>query len=140
MPSSGSSRWLGGRRGIGAGNDNLLLSLAWVLVSLVLNLALFLLAFRILTSADVSWETCSRAPLAAIAWTALQALGGYFVRHQLEGATETYGTFATVIGLLAWMYLGAQAAARGRGQRRAEAAPVAARDRAAAAHRRGRAR
>ena len=75
-----------------------------------MNLALFLLAFRILTSADVSWgDVFPGAALAAIAWTALQALGGYFVRHQLEGATETYGTFATVIGLLAWMYLGAQA-------------------------------
>ncbi|HEX5902218.1 MAG TPA: YihY/virulence factor BrkB family protein [Actinomycetota bacterium] len=96
--------------GIGAGNDNLLLSLVWVLVSLVLNLALFLLAFRILTSADVtSGDVFPGALVAAIAWTALQALGGYFVRHQLEGATETYGTFATVIGLLAWMYLGAQA-------------------------------
>jgi len=96
--------------GIGAGNDNLLLSLVWVLVSLVLNLALFLLAFRILTSADVTWgDVFPGALVAAIAWTALQALGGYFVRHQLEGATETYGTFATVIGLLAWMYLGAQA-------------------------------
>ena len=96
--------------GIGAGNDNLLLSLVWVLVSLVLNLALFLLAFRILTSADVTWgDVFPGAVVAAIAWTALQALGGYFVRHQLEGATETYGTFATVIGLLAWMYLGAQA-------------------------------
>lgn len=95
--------------GIGAGNDNLLLSLVWVLVSLVLNLALFLLAFRILTSADVTWgDVFPGALVAAIAWTALQALGGYFVRHQLEGATETYGTFATVIGLLAWMYLGAQ--------------------------------
>lgn len=96
--------------GIGAGNDNLLLSLVWVLVSLVLNLALFLLAFRILTSADVtSGDVFPGALVAAIAWTALQALGGYFVRHQLEGATETYGTFGTVIGLLAWMYLGAQA-------------------------------
>lgn len=94
---------------IGAGNDNPLLSLLWVVVSLVLNLALFLLAFRILTSADVSWgDVFPGALVAAIAWTALQALGGYFVRHQLDGATETYGTFATVIGLLAWMYLGAQ--------------------------------
>jgi YihY family inner membrane protein len=94
---------------IGAGNDNPLLSVLWVVVSLALNLALFLLAFRILTTADVSWgDVFPGALIAAIAWTALQALGGYFVRHQLEGASETYGTFATVIGLLAWMFLGAQ--------------------------------
>jgi YihY family inner membrane protein len=94
---------------VGAGNDNPLLSILWVVVSLTLNLALFLLAFRILTTADVSWrDVFPGALVAAIAWTALQALGGYFVRHQLDGATATYGTFATVIGLLAWMYLGAQ--------------------------------
>ena len=94
---------------VGAGNDNVVLSLLWVLVSLLLNLALFLLAFRILTTADVSWgDVFPGALIAAVAWTALQALGGYVVRHQLDGATETYGTFATVIGLLAWMYLGAQ--------------------------------
>ena len=94
---------------VGAGNDNLALSVLWVAVSLALNLALFLLAFRILTSADVSWgDVFPGALIAAITWTGLQALGGYLVRHQLEGATETYGTFATVIGLLAWLYLGAQ--------------------------------
>jgi uncharacterized BrkB/YihY/UPF0761 family membrane protein len=26
----------------------------------------------------------------------------------IAGATETYGTFATVIGLIAWLYLGAR--------------------------------
>jgi YihY family inner membrane protein len=94
---------------VGAGNDNPLLSILWVVVSLALNLVLFLLAFRILTTADVSWgDVFPGALIAAIAWTALQAFGGYFVRHQLEGASQTYGTFATVIGLLAWISLGAQ--------------------------------
>jgi hypothetical protein len=30
------------------------------------------------------------------------------VSHQLQGATQVYGTFALVIGLLAWFFLGAQ--------------------------------
>jgi membrane protein len=94
---------------VGAGNDNPVLSVLWVVVSLGLNLVLFLLAFRILTTEDVSWgDVFPGALIAAIAWTALQAFGGYFVRNQLEGASETYGTFATVIGLLAWISLGAQ--------------------------------
>jgi uncharacterized BrkB/YihY/UPF0761 family membrane protein len=46
--------------------------------------------------------------VAAFAWTVLQAVGGYIVSHQLQGASDTYGAFATVIGLLAWIYLGAQ--------------------------------
>lgn len=94
---------------VGSGNDNALLSLLWVAISLLLNFLLFVLAFRILTSEDLSWgDVWLGAAIAAIAWTALQALGGYIVRHQLEGATQTYGTFATVIGLLAWIYIGAQ--------------------------------
>jgi YihY family inner membrane protein len=94
---------------VGSGNDNALLSILWVAISLLLNFLLFVLAFRILTSADLSWgDVWLGAAIAATAWTALQALGGYIVRHQLEGATRTYGTFATVIGLLAWIYIGAQ--------------------------------
>jgi membrane protein len=98
-----------GAGSVGSGNDNALLSLLWVAISLLLNFLLFVLAFRILTSEDLSWgDVWLGAAIAAIAWTALQALGGYIVRHQLEGATQTYGTFATVIGLLAWIYIGAQ--------------------------------
>ncbi len=94
---------------VAAANDNWLLSLAWVASALSLNLVLFMLAFRILTAEDVSWgDVWPGAVIAAVAWTALQAFGGYLVRHQLQGATETYGTFATVIGLLAWIFLGAQ--------------------------------
>jgi len=95
--------------GVGSGNDNALLSILWVAISLLLNFVLFMLAFRILTSEDLSWgDVWVGAAVAAIAWTALQAFGGYIVRHQLQGATQTYGTFATVIGLLAWIYIGAQ--------------------------------
>ena len=48
------------------------------------------------------------AVFAGIVWTVLQALGGYFIGHRLETAKETYGFFAVVIGLLTWIYLGAQ--------------------------------
>jgi YihY family inner membrane protein len=84
----------------------------WVLGTigaLVLNLVLFMLAFKVMTSADVSWsDVRPGAIVSAVAWTILQVLGGYYVGHQLKGASETYGTFAVVIGLLAWIYLGAQ--------------------------------
>jgi YihY family inner membrane protein len=80
-----------------------------VVLSLALNFALFMLAFRILTTADVSWSDVRvGAAVGAVAWTALQALGGYVVGHQLQHASATYGTFAIVVGLLGWMYIGAQ--------------------------------
>ena len=95
--------------GVGAGSSSWWWGLLGVIVSLALNLLLFLLAFRILTAASVSWaDIRPGAIVGAIGWTALQAFGGYFVGHQLQGASEVYGTFAVVIGLLAWIYLGAQ--------------------------------
>src|SRR5215211_2633879 len=94
---------------VGAGSDIWLLGLAGIATSVVLNLVLFLLAFRILTTEDVTWsDVFLGALIAALAWTTLQAVGGYIVSHQLRGASDTYGAFATVIGLLAWIYLGAQ--------------------------------
>ncbi len=94
---------------VGAGSDNWLLGILGIAISVALNLILFLLAFRILTTEDVTWgDVFPGALVAASAWTALQALGGYIVSHQLRGASDTYGTFAIVIGLLAWIYLGAQ--------------------------------
>jgi YihY family inner membrane protein len=80
-----------------------------IALSLLLNASLFLLAFRILTTEDVSWgDVFAGAAVGAVAWTVLQAAGGYLVRHQIQGASATYGTFAIVIGLLAWLHLGAQ--------------------------------
>lgn len=95
--------------GVGAGSDSWLLAITGIAISVVLNLVLFLLAFRILTTENVTWgDVFPGALIAALAWTTLQAVGGYIVSHQLRGASDTYGTFATVIGLLAWIYLGAQ--------------------------------
>src|SRR5581483_9988831 len=47
--------------------------------------------------------------LAAVGWEVLQSVGGIYVAHVVRGASQTYGTFATVIGLIAWLYLGARA-------------------------------
>jgi YihY family inner membrane protein len=93
----------------GAGSHTWWGLVSGIVASLTLYFALFALAFRILTSEDLSWVDVSPgAIVAAVAWTVLQAIGGYIVSHQLRGASETYGTFATVIGLMAWLYLAAQ--------------------------------
>ena len=70
---------------------------------------MFLVAFRILTVRKLSWgDVFPGACVAAVAWLLLQVLGGYIVGHQLQSASEVYGVFAVVIGLLAWMALGGQ--------------------------------
>jgi membrane protein len=83
--------------------------LAGVLVAFVVNLVLFMTAFKLLTAADVSWREYAPGVIAAaILWQLLQHLGGYYVDHTLKHTQPLYGTFAVVLGLLAWLYLGAQ--------------------------------
>ncbi len=82
---------------------------AWaVAVSLALNLLVFAAVFHLLSTARSPLRVIlPGAAVAAVGWAVLQLVGGYFVSHQVEGATPAYGTFALVIGLLAWVHLGA---------------------------------
>ena len=51
-------------------------------LSAVVNFATFLVAFRVLTVADVSWnDVWPGAAVAAIGWTVLQTLGGFILGH-----------------------------------------------------------
>lgn len=102
--SSGVSGLVSGGLG-GAG-----LRVAGIATSLLLNLLLFLAAFRLLTSKSVATRDLLPGVLiAAVLWEILQAVGGYYVGHVVRGATPAYGTFALIIGLVAWIHLGAQA-------------------------------
>ena len=79
-----------------------------IVLTVALDFGLFLVAFRILTHRDVTWsELWVGAAVAAVLWAAAQTGGTYYVTHQLKGASDVYGTFALVIGLLTWIYLGA---------------------------------
>jgi len=78
-------------------------------VSLVLNIGVFWLAFRLGTASEISWRQLRLgAIIGAVVWQVLQAVGGYFISHQLAHASPSYGTFAVVLGLLAWLYLEAE--------------------------------
>ena len=96
--------------GVATGGSHLWpLKLAGLAISVVLNGALYLAAFRLLTVAHVGWrQLVPGSVLAAVAGAGLQAIGGYYVGHQLAGASQPYGLFAMVIGLLSWLYLQAQ--------------------------------
>lgn len=85
------------------------LVIAGLAVSLVLNLTLFFVVFRVLIPRVVpTRELWPGILIAAVAWTVLQSVGGVYVAHVVKGAGQTYGSFAAVIGLLAWLYLGAR--------------------------------
>jgi YihY family inner membrane protein len=90
------------------GSAGMVAKVAGVVASLAVNTGLFVLAFRVLTPGEVPLGSLvPGAVLAGVAWSLLQALGGYLVGHQLRHASQVYGTFATVLGLLSWLYLGA---------------------------------
>ena len=79
-------------------------------VSLVLNIALFWLGFRLATAKVVTWKDLRLgAVVSGCAWQILQLVGGYVVGHQLAHSSSLYGTFGVVLGLIAWLYLQAEA-------------------------------
>src|SRR5579859_2225838 len=77
-------------------------------LSTALNIGLFWLGFRLLTAREVSWRQLRGGAIAAgVLYELLQTLGGYYVGHTLKHASNLYGTFGLVIGLLSWIYLAA---------------------------------
>ncbi len=77
--------------------------------SFVLNLAVLAAAFRWLTSAAVPTRQMWIGVLVgALLWTGLESLGGVYVTHVLNKASNTYGFFALSIGLLAYLHLAAR--------------------------------
>ena len=83
--------------------------LGGVLLALAVNLLLFFTAFRMLTSDEIRTRNLIPGVIAAaLMWQLLQHVGGYYVDHVVRHAKQTSGLFAFVLGLLAWLYLGAQ--------------------------------
>jgi YihY family inner membrane protein len=81
---------------------------AGLVIATVLNLFVVGAVFRLLTTRTV--ETRALIPgvvVATIGWEILQVIGGWYISHEVKNASAVYGTFALVIGLLAWIHLGA---------------------------------
>ena len=80
-----------------------------VAISLLLNVGVFWLSFRLATAGRVPWHDLRiGAAIAAVVWQVLQIAGGYVVSHQLHRASSLYGAFGVVLGMLAWLYLQAE--------------------------------
>jgi membrane protein len=93
----------GGADFLGAGGK-----VAGLAIATALNLVVFGAVFRLLTADTV--ETKALIPgvvVATIGWEILQVAGGWYISHEVKNASAVYGTFALVIGLLAWIHLGA---------------------------------
>jgi membrane protein len=80
-----------------------------IVVAFAFNFALFMSAFKLLTAVDLNWrELLPGVIVAAVGWQLMQSLGGFYIEHELKRTGPLYGVFALVLGLLAWLYLGAQ--------------------------------
>jgi YihY family inner membrane protein len=80
-----------------------------VVTSLAVNVALFVVAFRLLTPKQISWrDMVPGAIVGAAGWTLLQYLGGLLIEHSLRNTSKEYGAFAMVLGLIGFLYLAAR--------------------------------
>ena len=77
--------------------------------TVLVSIAVFAFAYRVLTVAEVRWrDVLPGAIVAAVAWTTLLMVGSWLVDQHIRHASQVYGFFAIVIGLLAWISLAAQ--------------------------------
>jgi membrane protein len=87
----------------------LVVSVVSVVAAAGFDLLIFVACFRLLTSAALSTRSVlPGAVVAAFCWLVLQAIGSLYVAQVVKGASQTYGAFAAVVGLLSWLYLGTQ--------------------------------
>jgi membrane protein len=77
-----------------------------LLLLIGVNTAIGIVVFQVLIHGTQTWRVLRPAALVfSIGYGALQLVGGYYVDRVIKGAGDAYGTFATVLGLLAWLYL-----------------------------------
>jgi uncharacterized BrkB/YihY/UPF0761 family membrane protein len=80
-----------------------------IVISLLVNFALFLCAFRFMTSATIGTSCLWIGVItASLLWVILQLVGGIYINHVYRHASSVYSQFALVIALLIWLRLGAQ--------------------------------
>jgi len=93
----------GAATGIGAGWAVRAVGFA---IAIILDIGLFVAAFRILTERDVTMrDVLPGALLSGVAFWVLQSLSSLIISHYLGKSQATYGQFATVITVLWWFYL-----------------------------------
>ena len=78
-------------------------------ISAFASILLYLLAFQLLTDRKLPWrDLWPGAIFGGLSWWALQTFGSAYIISQQQSAGDTYGPFAAVIALLAFLFLAAQ--------------------------------
>lgn len=77
--------------------------------SAAVSVLLYLLSFQLLTDRDLPWrDLWPGAIFGGISWWALQTFGSAYIVQQQESAGRTFGQFASIIALMAFLFLAAQ--------------------------------
>ncbi|MGD0379771.1 MAG: YhjD/YihY/BrkB family envelope integrity protein [Acidimicrobiales bacterium] len=91
------------------GTGPLWLHVLKVALGLAVNVVVYVLGFRILTPKSIKTNCLvTGAVLAGAGWTILQYAGTLLVGHTLRHASQTYGYFGSVLGLISFLYLAAE--------------------------------
>jgi uncharacterized BrkB/YihY/UPF0761 family membrane protein len=91
------------------GGHSVGLRVAAAVVAVTADVGLYIVAFRILTPPAVLRRfLVPGAVIAGVAWAILQYVGAYLVGHQLRHSGQVYGYFASILGLIGFLYLACQ--------------------------------
>lgn len=94
------------RASLGSISLGLGLHLTALALSILVNIVLFLLAFRLLTAQRTPIrEIIVGATVAGVAWQGLQYLGAVYLTDKFAHASEVYGVFGIVLGSITWIYV-----------------------------------
>jgi membrane protein len=75
-------------------------------IAIAVNVAVLTVAFRVLTQSVVRWgDLYPGGVVGGVGLWAVQLVGTTYVSHVVVGASDVYGTFAVVLGLLVWIAL-----------------------------------
>jgi membrane protein len=76
------------------------------LLAICLNITVLTVAFRVLTQEDLPWRNFyAGGVMGGIALWILQLIGATYVGRVVRGASDVYGAFAVIFGLLVWIAL-----------------------------------
>ncbi|MGH3824870.1 MAG: YihY/virulence factor BrkB family protein [Pseudonocardiaceae bacterium] len=80
--------------------------IATIAIAMAANVGAFLIGFRVLTAREIPLaDLVPGAICAGIAVQLVQIGGALFISYALSGASQVYGAFGLVLGLLAYLYL-----------------------------------
>lgn len=75
-------------------------------LSLAINIALFTLAFQLLTAKDLRVRNViTGGILAGATWQVVQTFGSQYVAHEVQHGSALYGVFGVVLATIAYVYL-----------------------------------